>query len=208
MAPRCDNDRTFGCGVIKNDYAISQRRRSRPLCCSLKTNPDLCRPGPRSHWRCGISDLSAPDQPSLGARAMYFGGAVYRIHGTTLPARSARMSHRTACASPTKKSPIFIRVSAHAKNTRAALRPPFFVFVRYFNNEVRSPLAGGEYEGDASKHRRRGYPNRPWLTNRSRPCNPLPCYRDFLVLWSRNNCSARNGRGGLSRAEQGRALLR
>ena len=69
-APRCVNDRTFGRGVIKNDHAISQRRRSRPLCCSLKTNPDLCRPGPRSHWRCGISDLSAPDQPSLGTRAM------------------------------------------------------------------------------------------------------------------------------------------
>jgi hypothetical protein len=70
MAPRCDNDRTFGRGVIKNDHAISQRRRSCPLRCSLKANPDLCRPGPRSHGRCGISDLSAPDQPSLGTRAM------------------------------------------------------------------------------------------------------------------------------------------
>jgi hypothetical protein len=70
MAPRCDNYRPFSCGVIKNNHAISQRRRSRPLCRSLKTNPDLCGPAPRNHWRCGISDLSAPDQPWLGARGV------------------------------------------------------------------------------------------------------------------------------------------
>jgi hypothetical protein len=77
MAPMCDNDRNFGCGVISDAGPA-------PLGCSLKTNPDLCRPDPRSHWRCRISDLSAPDQPSLGARAVYFGGTVHRIHQTTL----------------------------------------------------------------------------------------------------------------------------
>jgi hypothetical protein len=50
-------------------------------------------------------------------------------------------------------------------------------------------------------HRKVSCPNRPWLANRSRPYNPLPCYRDFPVLWSRNSCSARYGRGGISRPE-------
>ena len=40
----------------------------------------------------------------------------YRIHGTTLPARSACRSRRTVSGSPTKTSPIFIRGAVEKLN--------------------------------------------------------------------------------------------
>jgi hypothetical protein len=58
---------------VSMELAISDR----PLCyspntnptCSLKTNPTV-QAGPRIHWRCGISDLSALDQPYVCSDAL------------------------------------------------------------------------------------------------------------------------------------------
>jgi len=64
----------------------------------------------------------------------------------------------------------------------------------------RSPLPGGEYEGYASKRRRRGCPKRPNVAKRSRSCNRTLHCRDFPAPWSRNSSSGRNGLGWRLRA--------